>query len=191
MARQRYKSGPKKGKFMSDRAIASKRARGKTKKTTALVKRGKTTMAKKKRKSRRRRGRGGSGISMGEVKDLMVGGAIYGYITEDDAGAEGEGEIRTTIVSTLSKMPNIGNRDISNGIALYLIDKHIWGNKYLRMTAKAALVSGAVRFGRRGFKLGGTLEDELAGHSHDELSGGWDEAVDVTEQGEEVSGVIG
>ncbi len=120
---------------------------------------------------------------MGEVKDLMMGGAIYGYITETEA--EGEGEIRTTIVSTLSKMPSIGNRDISNGIALYLIDKHIWHNKYLRMTAKAALVSGAVRFGRKGFKLGGA--DSFA---TSELSGGWDEAVDVTEQGEQVSGVM-
>ena len=117
---------------------------------------------------------------MGEVKDLMVRGAIYGYITETDA--EDEGEIRTTIVSTLAKMPVLGNRDISNGLALYLIDKHIWSNKYLRMTAKAALVSGAVRFGRRGFKLGGT--------SHDELGGGWDDAVDVTTQGEQVSGVM-
>lgn len=170
---------------MSDRAIAAKRRARKSnpkKKTTALVKRGKTAMAKSKKKKSRRRGRRGNpgGISMGEVKDLMVGGAIYGYITETDA--EGEGELRTTVVSTLAKMPEIGNRDISNGLALYLIDKHIWSNKYLRMTAKAALVSGAVRFGRRGFKLGGT--------SHDELGGGWDDAVDVTAQGEQVSGVM-
>ncbi len=170
---------------MSNRAIAAQRARrksGKTKKSTALVKRGKTTMAKSKKKKSRRKGRRGnpSGISMGEVKDLMMGGAIYGYITETDA--EGEGELRTTVVSTLARVPEIGNRDISNGIALYLIDKHIWSNKYLRMTAKAALVSGAVRFGRRGFKLGGT--------GHDALGGGWDEAVDVTPQGEQVSGVM-
>lgn len=185
MARQRYKSGPKKGKFMSNRAIAAQKRARKTK-STALVKRGKTGMAKsKKKKSRRGSSRRGnpSGISMGEVKDLMMGGAIYGFITEEEASAEGEGEIRATIVSTLAKMPSIGNRDISNGIALYLIDKHIWGNKYLRMTAKAALVSGAVRFGRRGFKLGGQ-------HDASELSGGWDEAVDVTDQGEQVSGVM-
>lgn len=184
MARQRYKSGPKKGKFMSNRAIAAKKRakESNSKKSTALVKRGKTTMAKSKKKKSRRRGRRGNpgGISMGEVKDLMMGGAIYGYITETDA--EGEGELRTTVVSTLAKIPEIGNRDISNGLALYLIDKHIWSNKYLRMTAKAALVSGAVRFGRRGFKLGGT--------SHDELGGGWDDAVDVTAQGEQVSGVM-
>ncbi len=170
---------------MSDRAIAAKRRAKKSnpkKKTTALAKRGKTTMAKGKKKKSRRRGkrRGNpSGISMGEVKDIMMGGAIYGYITETEA--EGEGELRTTVVTTLAKMPEIGNRDISNGLALYLIDKHIWSNKYLRMTAKAALVSGAVRFGRRGFKLGGA--------SHDEL-GGWDDAVDVTAQGEQVSGVM-
>jgi len=186
MARQRYKSGPKKGKFMSDRAIAAKRRARKSnpkKKTTALVKRGRTTMAKsKKKKSRRRgkrRGNPSGGIPMSEVKDLMVGGAIYGFITEPDAE---DGELRATVVSTLAKMPTIGNRDISNGLALYLIDKHIWHNKYLRSTAKAALVSGAVRFGRRGFKLGGS--------SHEELGGGWNEAVDVTEQGEEVSGVM-
>ena len=168
---------------MSNRAIAAqKRARKAkpAKKKTALAKRGKTDMAKKKNKSRRKGKRNGGSIPMGEIKDLMMGGAIYGYITETDA--EDEGEIRTTVVSTLAKMPNIGNRDISNGLALYLIDKHIWSNKYLRMTAKAALVSGAVRFGRKGFKLGG--------ESHDELAGGWDEAVDVTAQGEQVSGVM-
>jgi len=170
---------------MSNRAIAAQKRARKTTKSTALVKRGKTAMAKSKKKKSRRKGRRGNpsgGIPMSEVKDLMMGGAIYGFITEDESSAEGEGEIRTTIVSTLAKMPEIGNRDISNGIALYLIDKHIWHNNYLRMTAKAALVSGAVRFGRRGFKLGGA--------SHDELSGGWDEAVDVTEQGEQVSGVM-
>jgi len=172
---------------MSNRAIAAKKRAKKSnpakRKTTALAKRGKTAMAKgRKKKSRRRgrrRGNPSGGIPMSEVKDLMVGGAIYGFITEPDAE---DGELRATVVSTLAKMPTIGNRDISNGLALYLIDKHIWHNKYLRMTAKAALVSGAVRFGRRGFKLGGS--------SHEELGGGWDEAVDVTEQGEEVSGVM-
>ena len=170
---------------MSNRAIAAqKRARKASKpakkKTKALATRGKQSMAKKKNKKRGgKRRSGGRGIPMAEVKDLMVGGAIYGYITEPDA--EDEGELRTSMQSALSKMPNIGNRDISNGVALYLIDKHVWGNKYLRATAKAALVSGAVRFGRRGMKLGGDDRDELAG--------GWDEASDVTEQGETVSGV--
>lgn len=183
MARQRYKSGPKKGKFMSNRAIAAqRRARKPAKRTTkALVKRGKTAMAKGRKKKSRRKGkrRGNPHISMDEIKGLMVGGAIYGYITEPDAE---ESELRTTVVSTLSKMPSIGNRDISNGIALYLIDKHIWSNKWLRETARAALVSGAVRFGRRGFKLGG--------ESHEELGGGWEDAVDVTAEGEQVSGVM-
>jgi hypothetical protein len=185
--RPRYKSGPKKGKFMSNRAIAaSKRARSAkrpAKKTTALATtRGRnTSMAKKRGKRRGGKRRGGSrnGLPMAEIKDLMVGGAIYGYITNPDASeaASEETGLQLSMQSALSKMPNIGNRDISNGVALYLIDKHVWSNKYLRATAKAALVSGAVRFGRQGFKLGGS---EL---------GGWDDAADVTEQGEHVSGI--
>lgn len=182
--RARYKSGPKKGKFMSNRAIAARKgARGKKKTTkkrkpTALVKRGKTSMAKKKKKSRRRgrRGGGGRGIPTGEIKELMIGGAIYGFITEPDV--EDEGAIRATIVSTLAKMPNIGNRDISNGVALYLIDKHLYPNQYIRMVAKAALLSGAVRFGRRGMKLGGAGDE------------GWHDAVECTKEGEQLSGVM-
>ena len=179
--RPRYKSGPKKGKFMSNRAIAARKSAGgkkrKTKKrkrkSTALVKRGRTSMAKKKKSRRRgRRGGGGRGLPTSEIKDIMIGGTIYGYITEPDA--EDEGGIRTTVVTTLAKMPNIGNRDISNGVALYLIDKHLYPNKYIRMVAKSALNAGAIRFGRRGLKLGG--------------DDGWDESVDVTEEGGEISG---
>lgn len=185
-SRPRYKSGPKKGKFMSNRAIAAKRTSSKRKTTKrkptrALTKRGKSNpVARKKKRSRRRgrRGGGGSGISTGEVKDLMIGGAIYGFVTEEDAE---DTELRATVVATLNKVPVIGNRDISNGLAFWALDKYVWSNKYLRMTAKAALVSGAVRFGRRGLTLGGT---------HDGL-GGWGDSVDVTEQGEEVSGIVG
>jgi hypothetical protein len=132
----------------------------------------------KKSKSRRRRRRGGGGgISQAEVKDLMVGGAIYGFITEPDVE---ETELQFKAQAALAKVPEIGNRDISNGLALWAIDKYVYQNKYVRATAKAALVQGAVRFGRRGFKLGGGGADEL---------GAWDDAVDVTEEGAEVSGI--
>lgn len=187
VGRPRWKKGPKKGKFMSNRAIAAqKRARQVTKPTQKKTKpktggKGSNVAKKKgKKKGGKRKSNGRGGIPMSEVKGLMVGGAIYGFITEPDAD---DSELRTSVVSTLAKLPNIGNRDITNGIAFYLIDKHVWSNKYLRDTARAALVSGAVRFGRRGFTLGGD--------SHDELAGGWDEAADVTEQGEEISGVVG
>lgn len=170
---------------MSNRAISAKRASGKKSTKSKRKRKAPTTRRKsnpvarkRKRKGRRRGRRGGSGISTGEVKELMMGGAIYGFITEPDAE---DGELRATIQSTLSKVPEIGNRDISNGLALWALDKYVFSNKYVRMTAKAALVSGAVRFGRRGFKLGGA--------SHDEL-GGWEDAVDVTEQGEAVSGIM-
>lgn len=131
---------------------------------------------RKKRKSTRRRKRGGGGISTNEVKDLMIGGAIYGFITEPDAE---DSELRTTISTTLAKIPEVGNRDISNGLALWAVDKYVYPNKHVRNTAKAALTVGAVRFGRRGFKLGGS--DEL---------GGWDDAVDVTAEGAEISGIM-
>jgi len=189
--RPRHKSGPKKGKFMSNRALAARKARkssGKKKKTkkrnpTALAKRGKTTMAKKKKKKSRRRnggGRGSRGIPTSEIKELLMGGAIYGYIKEPDA----DSDMRASIVENMNKAPIIGNRAISDGLVLYLIDKHIYGNKYIRMTAKAALVTGAVRFGSRGFKLDDKKDAELKGHHEDD----WEEAADVTEQGEEVSG---
>jgi len=173
---------------MSNRAIAAqKRARGSKKKsnpkrkraaTKAPTRRKTTSMARGKKRSRRRRGRrGGAKLSTNEVKDLMIGGAIYGFITEPDAE---DSELRTTVVSTLNKVPEIGNRDISNGLALWAIDKYVYSNKHVRSTAKAALTVGAVRFGRRGFKLGGGEADSLRG---------WDDAVDVTEEGEVVSGI--
>ena len=88
-------------------------------------------------------------------------------------------ELQFKAQAALAKVPEIGNRDISNGLALWAIDKYVYPNKYVKATAKAALVQGAVRFGRRGFKLGGS--DEV---------GGWDDAIDVTDEGSEISGVI-
>ncbi len=182
--RPQYKSGPKKGQFMSKRAVSAKRASKKKRKSkpkrksTALAKRGKsTTMAKKKkkRKSRRRGGRGGGGGSLMRDKDLMIGGAIYGFISKPDADAE---SLAATFQEQAGKLPEIGNADITNGLALYFIDKYIWRNKYIRETSRAALTVGAVRFGRRGFTLG-------AGDGT-----GYEDALDVTDEGGKLSGVM-
>lgn len=179
--RPQYKSGPKKGQFMSKRAVSAKRASKKKRKSkpkrksTALAKRGKSTsMAKKKKRKNRRRGGGGGGGLMRD-KDLMIGGAIYGFISKPDADAE---SLSATFQEQTGKLPEIGNADITNGLALYFIDKYVWRNKYIRETSRAALTVGAVRFGRRGFTLG----DGGGG-------GDYDDALDVTVEGGELSGI--
>lgn len=179
--RRQYKSGPKRGQFMSNRAISAKRSSKKKRKSpkrksTALVKRGKSTsMAKKKRRGRRRRGGGNPGRGLMADKDLMIGGAIYGFISKPDPSGE---SLAATFQEQTAKLPEIGNADITNGLALYFIDRYVWSNKYIRETSRAALTVGAVRFGRRGFTLG-------AGDA-----GGYEDALDVTEEGGELSGVI-
>jgi len=179
--RRQYKSGPKRGQFMSNRAIAGRRSSKKRKspkrKSTALVKRGKSTsMAKKKRRGRRRRG-GNPGRGLMADKDLMIGGMIYGFISKPAPEAE---SMAATFQEQTAKLPEIGNEDITNGLALYFIDRYVWPNKYIRETSRAALTVGAVRFGRRGFTLG-----EGGGNPD------YDDALDVTEDGEKLSGVVG
>ena len=182
--RPQYKSGPKKGQFKSNRAIAAKKASGKKKrpkkkgKSTALAKRGKSNpVAKKKGRKNRRRGNPNGGGLMRD-KDLMIGGAIYGFITKPAAE---QGSLADTFTEQTAKLPDIGNQDITNGLALYFLDRYVWRNKYVRETSRAALTVGAVRFGRRGFQLG-------EGVGGDDDMGG---ALDVTEEGEAVSGVVG
>lgn len=178
--RRQYKSGPKKGQFMSKRAISAKRASSKRKskpkrKSTALVKRGKTTsMAKKKKGKNRRRGNPNGGGLMRD-KDLMIGGAIYGFISKPQPEAE---SIAATFQEQTAKLPEIGNEDITNGLLLYFVDRYVWKNKYIRETSRAALVVGAVRFGRRGFTLG-------AGDGT-----GYEDALDVTDEGGKLSGIV-
>jgi len=176
--RRQYKSGPKKGQFMSNRAISAKRSskkRKSPKKSTALVKRGKSTsMSKKKKGKNRRRGNPGRGLMAD--KDLMIGGAIYGFISKP---APSEESLAATFQEQTAKLPEIGNADITNGLALYFIDRYVWSNKWIRDTSRAALTVGAVRFGRRGFTLG-------AGDD----GGGYEDALDVTDEGGKLSGVM-
>lgn len=178
--RRQYKSGPKKGQFMSARAISAKRAASKRKskpkrKSTALAKRGKTTsMAKKKKRKNRRRGNP-NGRGLIADRDLMIGGAIYGFISKTAPEPE---SISATFQEQVAKLPEIGNADITNGLLLYFIDRYVWKNKWIRDTSRAALVTGAVRFGRRNFTLGegdGT---------------GYEDALDVTEEGGKLSGIV-
>ena len=96
-----------------------------------------------------------------------MGGAIYGFVTS------GAGDATATINETLAKVPTIGNRDITNGLAIYFLNKHLVKNKHVKNAALAALVTGATNFGRAGFSLEG-------GHVPDELSG-FDDAIDVSE----------
>jgi len=181
--RPRYKKGPKKGLFMSNRAIAGKKASRKKKrpkkkgKSTALAKRGKgnpVPKGKGKRKGSKRRGNPNGGGLMRD-KDLMIGGAIYGFITKPAAE---QGSIADTFTEQTAKLPDIGNQDITNGLALYFVDRYVWRNKYIRETSRAALTVGAVRFGRRGFQLGGDDGVDMGG------------ALDVSVEGGELSGIV-
>ena len=61
----------------------------------------------------------------------MMGGAIYGFVTE------GAGASTAVINTNLAKVPTIGNRDITNGLALYFLDKHLTKSKYVKAAAKA------------------------------------------------------
>ncbi len=178
----RYKSGPKKGQFMNKRAIAAKKASRKKKakkpRKTALAKRGKTTsMAKGRKKGRGKRRGNPNGGGLMRDKDLMIGGVIYGFISQP--GAESDG-LAASFQEQTAKLPDIGNRDITNGLALYALERYVWRNKWLRETSRAAMLSGAVRFGRRNFTLG-------AGGDDFDMSG----ALDVTPEGEELSGIVG
>lgn len=103
----------------------------------------------------------------------MIGGAAYGFISESSSTAK--------LMTQVAKVPTLGNRDITNGVVLYFLNKHVVKNKYVKNMALAALVTGATKFGQNNFSLsGGGLDDAL----------GWDEAIDVTEEGESVSGIM-
>jgi len=179
--RRQYKSGPKKGQFMSKRAISAKRASSKRKskpkrKSTALAKRGKTTsMGRKGKKKGKKRGNP-NGRGLMADKDLMIGGAIYGFISKPAPAAE---SISASFQEQAAKLPEIGNADITNGLLLYFVDRYVWRNKWIRDTSRAALVTGAVRFGRRGFTLGAGDDGT-----------GYEDALDVTEEGGKLSGVM-
>lgn len=168
-----YKTGPKKGQF-KPRAKAPAKTGAKKKAQR------KTSMAKEKKKTKRRSNPGKS--FQKEAMDLMMGGAAYGYITAPDGGV-------AVIQETLQKVPVIGNRDISNGLALYFLNKHVVKNRWVRNVAMAALVTGATKFGQAGFALEG------AGMGEDySLDGDGDpdddDAIDVTAEGEELSGIV-
>lgn len=166
----RYKSGPKKGQFKP------RSARKSTRKRKSATTRGKSKPMARRRKRRsspkRRRSAGGPSFKK-QAQDLMIGGAAYGFISESSSTA--------TLMTQVAKVPTIGNRDITNGVVLYFLNKHVVKNKYVKSMALAALVTGATKFGQNNFSLsGGGLDDAL----------GWDEAIDVTEEGESVSGIM-
>lgn len=92
----------------------------------------------------------------------MIGGAAYGYLTGDNQAA-------AALRAQSAKLPELGNRDITNGLALYFLNKHVIKHKFARNMALAALVTGATKFGQSGFSLDGYgLE-------------GFDDAIDVDE----------
>ena len=103
----------------------------------------------------------------------MIGGAAYGYIIERVPTAS----------SMLQKVPELVNRDISNGLAIYMVNKHVIKNKHVKNMALAALVRGATSFGAGGFSMQGYGD-------FDAMDDGFGDAVDVTEEGETISGYV-
>jgi len=132
-------------------------------------------MAKKKRRGRRRKS-GNPGRGLWGDRDLMIGGAIYGFISKP---APSPDSLSATFLEQTAKLPEIGNNDITNGLALYFIDRYVWRNKWIRDTSRAALTVGAVRFGRRGFTLGAGDDGT-----------GYEDALDVTDEGGKLSGIV-
>lgn len=169
MARQRYKSGRKKGKFMSNRAIAAQRAARKGKRKTRKTKRraaprkGKRKVARKKR---RRRSRGRGYMNVTEKGKIGLAGVGLGWI-------ETQGY--------MDQVPVL--RDQGTGTKAYgmiAIASHVLAKKlksrWLDRLGVAATGVAGYKFGAAGFSIQG-----------DEGGTGWDEAMDADEA-DEVSG---
>lgn len=92
----------------------------------------------------------------------MIGGAAYGYLTGDNLTA-------AALRTQTAKLPELGNRDITNGLALYFLNKHVIKHRFAKNMALAALVTGATKFGASGFSLDGYGVE------------GYDDAIDVDE----------
>lgn len=173
----RYKAGPKKGQFKPRAAVPSKSKARKKTPSSNPTKRKKKPMAKKKTKSKCK-----PRSVKKQATDLMLGGAAYGYLTGSDSKIE-------TLNVNLAKLPTIGNRDITNGIAIYFANKHLIKNKYVGNMALAALVAGATKFGQRGFSMDGE-PGSIDGYGDQGGLAGFDDSIDVTEEGEELSGMM-
>lgn len=95
-----------------------------------------------------------------------------GFMLQDDPEAD---SFVATFQTQLERLPSLGNKTFTAGVALYAIDRLLVRNKYVRLASKVTMMAGAYEFGRRRF----TAQDALRGDE-------WDNAIDA----ETLSGVI-
>ncbi len=166
-ARPRYKSGPKKGKFMSNRAIAAKRAASKRKRTRASAKPKKRTrrktVAKKKRRRRRRTGY----VSTTEKAKVAGAGLALGWLQSKGYLAQLPG---ATYVGQGTK-----GYAALGGVSHVLAKK--LKSRWLDRVAQASFVIAGYKFGEADLTMQG-----------DHGMAGFDDAMD--EEDAQVSGLL-
>lgn len=140
-------------------------------------------MARKKK--RRRRSKRGLGLPINAMEGAAAFGA--GFVVQPDPTAGGTvAQIQTQML----KLPALGNKTISAGLAIYYGNKFLLKNKWVGMFGKALTLGGVFEFGRRK----GTTVQTLTGDD-DESVVGWDTAgaydADDFDEEFEVEGTIG
>lgn len=186
--RPRYKTGPKKGKFMSNRAIAAQRAAKKKKRSKGTKKRSNksgakkrsakgSTMAKGKKKGGRRRSTKGKGLSTPRRKAEIAGaGMAFGYVEQ----------MPNSMLANIPQIQALGF-DGTMAIGLHFAAKAAGRGtlaKILDRGAEAYAGSFGLEFGRNGLKLSG---DQLGHDGRPVRMAGsvrYDEAADAIEHGQ-------
>lgn len=118
----------------------------------------------RRRSSRRRRSSGGFGSGMDTA--MKIGGAALavGFITA-----------QPSVAAQLQKLPVIGNRTLTVGLAAMLVEKHAIRNKWLRYGSLALIGAGALQLGRQQAGGSAALEgfhgDGMETIDGDELAG--------------------
>ncbi len=107
---------------------------------------------------------------------IAVGGALYGFISR-----------QAVFTNLTNKLPVLGNKEITAGLALYYANRYTLKNKWVENAAIAALAIGAYQVGAN-FKLEGdhTIDgdeyaEEMGYISGDDIDDVDDEEDDVEE----------
>lgn len=98
------------------------------------------TKYRKARKAKRAPARR-QGYFTGPVKKAVAAGAA-GFILGQPA-----------LQAQVAKLPQLGNRTLTAGLAAYLLNKMVVKNQFIGNIAEAAIIAGAFDFGAKGFGL--------------------------------------
>jgi len=146
-------------------------------KTRTIIKyrKGKTITRYRKRRTKRRVSGGRTKLFSGPVKKAVAAGAA-GFLFGQPA-----------VALQIAKLPKIGNRTLTAGIAAYFINKMVIKNNFVGQVSEAAIIAGAFDFGAKGFDLE-TFEDsaDRTGiiKGHDEGGGYYDVSGTLDEDDE-------